>query len=230
VVYATIPVGLAMETLCSHEIIIHAKENSSFNHVSQYYQKPDAVVLEENQGLLLNLLRENIGATLLLDLSVYDDEVDHPFIDTILRKGFQQRIIFITDQDDMPGLYRLFEKGARGFLPADISTDLLIKAIHAVENGEFWMGRKLTGYVMNKLILEKTGREEEIQGQPLKQCLTSRESEVAQCIAQGKCDKLIARDLNISTNTVKNHLRNIFTKLQISDRFQLALIYHGIKL
>ncbi len=83
---------------------------------------------------------------------------------------------------------------------------------------------------MNKLILEKSGREEILQGRPLKQCLTNRESEVAQCIAQGKCDKLIARDLNISTNTVKNHLRNIFNKLQISDRFQLALIYHGIKL
>ncbi len=134
-----------METLYSHEILIHAKEKSLFNHVSQYYQKPDVVVLEENQGLLLNLLRENIGATLLLDLSIYGDDVDHSFIGTVLREGYQQRIIFITDQDDMSGLYGLFEKGARGFLPSDISSELLIKAIHAVENGECWMGRKLTG-------------------------------------------------------------------------------------
>lgn len=219
-----------METFCPYKLLIHAREKSLFNAVFRHYRKPDAVVLKEKQQLLLDLLPENIGATLLLDLSLYGDAVDHPFIETILRKAFQQRIIFITDQDDMPGLYSLFEKGARGFLPSDISSDLLIKAIQAVENGEFWMGRKLTGYVMSKLIQEKAGREEGLRGQTLQQCLTSRESEVAQCIAQGKCDKLIARDLNISTYTVKNHLRNIFNKLQISDRFQLALIYHGIKL
>ena len=60
--------------------------------------------------------------------------------------------------------------------------------------------------------------------------LTMRESEIASCVAKGKCDKIIARDLEISPNTVKNHLRNIFNKLQISDRFQLALVFHGITL
>lgn len=215
--------------MCS-KILIHAKEKSLLNHVFQYSQKTGAVVFEENQSLLLNLLHKNIGATLLLDLSLYGDEVDHPFIETIQRKGFQQRIIIMTDQDDMACLYRLFEKGARGIITSNISTRLLIKAVHAVENGELWMGRKLSSYIMSKLILGKAGKKEESLGQTLNDSLTNRESEVAQCIAQGKCDKLIARDLNISTNTVKNHLRHIFNKLQISDRFQLALIYHGIKL
>jgi DNA-binding NarL/FixJ family response regulator len=59
--------------------------------------------------------------------------------------------------------------------------------------------------------------------------LTPRESEIASFIARGKCDKAIARDLNISPHTVKNHLSRIFAKLQISDRFQLAMIYHGIQ-
>jgi DNA-binding NarL/FixJ family response regulator len=58
--------------------------------------------------------------------------------------------------------------------------------------------------------------------------LTPREAEIAEHVAQGKCDKRIARDLNISPNTVKNHLGNIFKKLQISDRLHLALIYQGV--
>ena len=60
--------------------------------------------------------------------------------------------------------------------------------------------------------------------------LTVRESEIASCVAKGKCDKIIARDLDISPNRVKNHLRNIYNKLQIADRFQLMLVYHGITL
>ncbi|MGR9100897.1 MAG: LuxR C-terminal-related transcriptional regulator [Gammaproteobacteria bacterium] len=186
------------------------------------------MILEENQSELLKLLRGNLGSILLLDLSMYGNEVEHPFIDTILEKGSQQKIIFVTNLKDSSRLYKLFEKGARGFITSDISSSLMKKAIRAVENGELWIGRKLMAYLIAQLLLEKGEKETESKNGSIEESLTSRETEIARCIAEGKCDKLIARDLNISISTVKSHLQNIFSKLQITSRYQLALIYHGI--
>ena len=199
-----------------------------YNRVSRCYKKPVKIILAEDLNTLFQILPMNTGAMLLLDLSLFSDDVDHTGVKSLFKKGFEQRIIVITKEQDPANLYKLFEQGARGFCHPKISDELLIKAINAVNDGELWMERRLGGYLMSKLIMDRSGAN---QDQP--SCngkLTPRESEVASCVAKGKCDKIIARDLDISPNTVKNHLQRIFNKLQIADRFQLALIYHGIDL
>ena len=54
-------------------------------------------------------------------------------------------------------------------------------------------------------------------------CLTPRERQIASLVAQGQPYKAIARHLSISDHTVRNHLRNVFDKLQVNDRVRLAL-------
>ena len=202
-----------------------------YNHVSRCYDEPVKIILARELKELFHILPVNTGATLLLDLSLFKDDVDHPAVKSIFKKAFEQRIIIFTNQQDPSNLYKLFEQGARGFCLSTISDELLIKAIKAVDEGELWMGRKLIGYLMSKLILDRAKNNDGTMSQPLTNSnLTPRESEIASCVAQGKCDKIIARDLDISPNTVKNHMRHIFDKLHIADRFQLALIYHGITL
>ena len=211
--------------------LILVTENRLYNQISRYYQKSVKIVLAEDLNDLHQILHENIDATLLLDLSLFNDDVDHSEVITIFKQGFEQRIIVITDEQDPAELYKLFAHGARGFCHSKISNEQLIKAIEAVDDGELWIGRKLIGYLMSRLFINMTRNNSDTSGHGLvKTNLTRRESDIAYCVAHGKCDKIIARDLNISPNTVKNHMRNIFNKLKIADRFQLALIYHGIDL
>lgn len=198
------------------------------------YEDAESVMLVEDLNQLLWVLAETIGATLVLDLSLFNDNVEHPSVSKIFSKSSEHRILVVTNEENLGRLYRLSVMGARGFCHSSISSDALFRAIKAVEDGELWMGRKLIGYMMSRLIIDITKRHEPGNGNGQKtiddRLLTPREFDIAHCVAQGKCDKIIARDLNISPNTVKNHMRNIFSKLQITDRFQLALIYHGISL
>ena len=220
-----------MMDIAEHEKpLILATGTKLYHKVSRCYKKPKEIILAKELNALFQVLPENIDATLILDLSLFDDDVEHPAIKTIFKKGFEQRIIVFTSKQEQTNLYKLFKQGARGFCHATISDELLINAIKAVEDGELWIGRKLISYLMSKMILDMTRKGGAASGQTLNDCeLTPRESEVIGCVAKGKCDKLIARELGISPNTVKNHLSHIFSKLQISDRFQLALIYHGIE-
>jgi DNA-binding NarL/FixJ family response regulator len=210
--------------------IIMATGTRLHNQVSRCYKKPGKIILAKELNALFQILPRNIDATLLLDLSQFNDDVEHPAIKSIFKKGFGQRIIVFTSEQEQANLYKLFEQGARGFCHTTISDELLIKAIKAVEEGELWIGRKLIGYLMSKLVLDVARKRGAASGQTLNDSkLTLRESEVISCVAKGKCDKVIALELDISPNTVKNHLSHIFAKLQIADRFQLALIYHGIE-
>jgi two-component system response regulator DegU len=200
-----------------------------YEQVSRCYKKPAKLILAENPQALLLVLRENVGVTLLLDLKLFNDDVAHPMVKTILKKGVEQRIVVMTNEQDPAKLYPLMEQGARGFCHPSINDELLVRVIQTVNEGEFWIGRQFVSFLIARLILDQSGRNADasvsrLSGIPL----TAREEEIATHVAQGKCDKLIARDLNISPNTVKNHLSNIFKKLQVSDRFQLALIYHGV--
>jgi DNA-binding NarL/FixJ family response regulator len=210
--------------------IIIATGTRLYNQISGGFKKPEQIILAEEVDALFHILPSNIDATLLLDLSQFNDDVEHSAIKTIFKKGFEQRIIVFTSEQEQANLYKLFALGARGFCHPTISNELLIKAIKVVEDGELWIGRNLIGYLMSKLVLDRARKSSTASVQSLNDCdLTARESEVIGYVAKGKCDKVIARDLGISPNTVKNHLSHIFAKLQISDRFQLALIYHGIK-
>ena len=193
--------------------------------------KKAKIILAQEPNELFQILSDNIGTTLLLDLSLFNDDVYHPTIKTIFKKGVEQRIIVVTNEQDPAKLYTLLEQGARGFCQSTISDELLMKAIKVVDEGEIWIGRNIVGYLLIKQIYGRARKRDEALDQTLNNStLTPRESEIANCIAQGKCNKIIARDLDISLSTVKMHLCHIFTKLQITDRIHLALIYTEIKL
>jgi two-component system nitrate/nitrite response regulator NarL len=202
-----------------------------YNQVSLCYPTEVEVILAEELNGLFQVLPASTDAMLLLDLSLFEDDVEHPAVKTIFKKGFEQRIIVFTSEQKQEKLYKLFEQGARGFCHTSISNELLVKAVQAVDEGEIWIGRKLTGYLMSRMILDKARKSGTVPDRALDNCeLTLRESEIVSFVAKGKCDKIIARDLDISPNTVKNHLCHIYNKLDVANRFQLALVYHGIAL
>ena len=126
-----------------------------YNKVFRYYKQPVKIILAKDINALFQILPENTGATLLLDLSLFNNNVEHPEIKTIFKKGFDQRIIVITSEFDPDNLYKLFKQGARGFCHPTTSDERMVKAINAVDRGELWIERNLTGYLMSKLILDR---------------------------------------------------------------------------
>jgi DNA-binding NarL/FixJ family response regulator len=115
--------------------------------------------------------------------------------------------------------------GPRGVVLKQSATDLLVKSIHRVHAGEIWLDNRMTAEVMKAF--SKSRESGPRREKPL---LSDREKEIVQLVAQGFRDKEIGEKLFISEQTVKNHLHNIFDKLGVSDRLELALyaIHHRL--
>ena len=111
--------------------------------------------------------------------------------------------------------------GARGVVLKDSATQLLLKSIHTVMSGEYWVGREsvsnLVQYLRN--LVQSFGEESKQK----KFGLTPRELEIVSAVVAGYSNKEIAEYFKISEDTVKHHLSNIFDKLGVSTRLELAL-------
>jgi DNA-binding NarL/FixJ family response regulator len=108
-----------------------------------------------------------------------------------------------------------------GLVLKDKATEVLIKAIERVHAGEVWLDRSLTASVLSELSLAET-RKSNPEADKVA-TLTGREREIVELVSQGLKNKQIAERLFISEATVRNHLTSILSKLDLSDRFELAL-------
>jgi two-component system, NarL family, nitrate/nitrite response regulator NarL len=131
----------------------------------------------------------------------------------------------LTAAEDDRDVVRAMRLGARGVVLKESAIDLLVKSIHRVHAGEIWLDGHMTAEVINAFSAssQSSARNE-------KPTLSDREMEVVQQVAQGFHNKEIGKKLFISEQTVKNHLHNIFDKLGVSDRLELALyaIHHRL--
>ena len=126
--------------------------------------------------------------------------------------------------DDQSGLDAL-QEGARGYDSCDIEPSLLTKAVNKVHAGEIWIRRRVVTAMLTALKSTKeSSRRATAAPSSRLNGLTRREHEVAALIAEGACNKDIARQLNITERTVKAHLSELFRDLQVSDRLQLAVL------
>jgi len=121
------------------------------------------------------------------------------------------------DEDQITEALRL---GAKGVVLKDTATELLIKSIHCVVDGEYWVGRNNVGGLIQALRMAHTKRPEDSVN---KFALTARELEIVTAIVEGYSNKEIARKFSISEQTVKHHLSSIFDKVGVSNRLELAL-------
>ena len=125
-------------------------------------------------------------------------------------------VLTATEHDrDIIGAMRL---GARGVVLKQSESDLLLKSIRKVHDGEIWLDNRFTGEVMDAF--KKSAAAGQRFDQPL---LSDREIEIVQLVAQGFRNREIGEKLFISERTVKNHLHSVFNKFGMSDRLELAL-------
>lgn len=131
------------------------------------------------------------------------------------------RTILLTAAVERPQIVQALQLGARGVVLKESATQLLLKAIHSVMQGNYWVGRESVSDLV-KTLLELSPSAPEDPGK--KQFgLTPREFEVISTIVAGYNNKDIALKFAISEQTVKHHLTNIFDKLGVSSRLELAL-------
>jgi DNA-binding NarL/FixJ family response regulator len=161
---------------------------------------------------------------LLLDLRM-PDKNGLAVLEEINFDTLPTHVIVLTAAEDDRDVVRAMRLGARGVVLKESAIDLLVKSIHRVHAGGIWLDSRMTAEVIDAFSASsKSGARSE------KPLLSDREMEVVQLVAQGFQNKEIGKKLLISEPTVKHHLRNIFDKLGVSDRLELALyaIHHRL--
>jgi two-component system, NarL family, nitrate/nitrite response regulator NarL len=152
---------------------------------------------------------------------------------TIQEAKLQTRVIMLANEDVKEDFVEAVRQGCCGIVPKQTSTELLIKSIRKVHAGEFWLDRLTTADVIRRLAKKSPANSNVGARLGLREqgaALSQREREIVVLVAQGFKNKEMAERMFISEQTVKNHLHNIFDKLGVSDRLELALyaIHHNL--
>jgi DNA-binding NarL/FixJ family response regulator len=187
------------------------------------------VVAQAQDGRqVLDVLQQHEPDILLLDLKM-------PGLDglaTLQRLQIAKnktRVIVLTASDDKNEFVQAMKLGTSGIVLKQTATELLIKSIRKVHAGEIWLDSHTTAAVIRQFVAnDETPVTQSLPPAPPtrereRSPLSQREREIVALVAQGFKNKEMAEKMFISEQTVKNHLHNIFDKLGVSDRLELAL-------
>jgi DNA-binding NarL/FixJ family response regulator len=126
-------------------------------------------------------------------------------------------VIVVTMFEDDDSVFAAMRTGARGYILKGADQEDMIRAIQAVSRGEALFGPSIAQRLMDYF-------SPPIQSPPQAFSeLTEREREILDLIAQGRSNVEIAKNLSISLKTVRNHVSNIYNKMQVTDRVQAAI-------
>jgi two-component system NarL family response regulator len=132
------------------------------------------------------------------------------------------KIIMLTISDEEADLYEAIKAGAMGYLLKEISIEEVASAVRAVAEGQSLISPSMASKLLTEFatMIKKTDERQQLPTPRL----TDREMEVLRLVARGLNNRDIAKELFISENTVKNHIRNILEKLQLHSRME-AVVY-----
>ena len=196
----------------------------------------EVVAQAEDGRQVLEVLQQLEPDVLLLDLKM-------PGLDglTTLQRlqaaRNKTRVIVLTASDDKNEFVQAMKLGTSGIVLKQTATELLIKSIRKVHAGEIWLDSHTTAAVIRQFVQAEEQQQQAApppmpppQRERERSPLSQREREIVALVAQGFKNKEMAEKMFISEQTVKNHLHNIFDKLGVSDRLELALyaIHHRL--
>lgn len=187
--------GLKQLVELEDDIIVVAQAGTGSEAIEKIIEyKPDVVLLDINMpemnGLeVLSYLRQN---------------------------DIKANVLILTIHNEVEYLYKAVEIGVKGYVLKDSESDVLIKAIRSIYDGDSYIQPNMASLLFKKMNNDDSAVMDNSR-------LTKREVEVLKLITQGMLNKEIAHKLCISEKTVKNHVSNIFKKIEVSDRTQAAV-------
>jgi DNA-binding NarL/FixJ family response regulator len=138
----------------------------------------------------------------------------------IVRKHPEVRVLALTTFDLDEYVYAAVQAGASGFLLKDVPPDDLVHAVRVVERGESMLAPSLTRRLLERFVQSpRPGVVPDVWS-----VLTEQELRVAKCVARGLSNADIAAELFLSEATVKTYVSRLFTKLDVRDRVQVAVL------
>ena len=189
----------AIESSCEETKVITTGVSSEFRDESELNKTDVAVIslaLKDDPFGGLKLLRRLVG--------------ERPNINCIV----------LLDKDDRDIIIEALRSGAVGVCGRDKSYTHLCKCIRCVSEGQVWANSRQCRYILETLV---QGRPPFITGAKGRLLLSNREQEIVSKVSKGMKNREIAELLDLSENTVKNHLFRIFRQLGISNRAELIL-------
>ncbi|GAB4348514.1 MAG: two-component system response regulator NarL [Gammaproteobacteria bacterium] len=158
-------------------------------------EKPDLVLLDLN-------MKEMGGVDVLRNLKKQDLDC---------------RIVILTVSDNEEDVIAALRAGADGYLLKDMEPEAILDQLHGAAEGRLAISQNLTELLARALRQDDTPKDIRSAG------LTDREREILSLIAQGKSNKLVARELEITEATVKVHVKNLLKKLRLRSRVEAAV-------
>lgn len=174
------------------------------------------VIAEAEDGVdCLELLSEQKPDILLLDINMPNmNGID--VLKEIKQKRYPIKVLMLTVHNEVEYLVKAVDIGADGYILKDSDSNELKNAIHTIYNGKSYIQPSLIPALNSKMI-SRDNDMAKIES------LTKRELEILILLSEGLLNREIAEACDIRERTVKNHIFNIFKKLDVSDRTQAAV-------
>jgi len=130
------------------------------------------------------------------------------------------RVLFLSSYEDDEAVHAAVLGGASGYLLKHVNAEGLLRAIHAVAQGQSVLDPAITQPILTRMRLQK-----EAASEPQRTTLSAQQQRVLALMAEGKTNKEIGSSLELSDKTVKNYIRFIFQKLNVTRRAQAAALF-----
>ena len=161
------------------------------------------------------------------DADIYVVDISMPILNGIeatqrlLKMKPDAKVVMLSMYDDRVSVEKALKAGAKGFIVKVSTADEIVDAIREVCGGRFYLCSKVSKYIVQGFLGRTSPRKRDVTG------LTPKEREVLQLIAEGYSSKQIAKNFNLSLNTIHVHRNNIMKKLNIHK--QAELVRYAIK-
>lgn len=193
----------------------HALMREGIKHLLEFDGSIE-VIEEASDGIeCLQKLEKIHPDILLLDINMPEMN-GIEVLEELKRREDPLKVLILTVHSEVEYLVKAVDIGANGYILKDSGSSELKQAINVIMSGESYIQPSLLPALNSRLINRDVDQDK-------LQTLTKREFEILTQVAGGMFNKEIAVNLNISERTVKNHISNIFRKIDVSDRTQAAV-------
>ena len=199
----------------------HAMVRQGLKQILELEDDIEVIAQASNGEEALDIARKEQPDVILMDINMPGMN-GLQAIKEIKDEKMPSKIIVLTIHEDREYLFKTLHMGAEGYVLKDADPNVLnvlIEAIRSVNSGESYIQGNMTKELVKEFKRITLNNKEKRESSNL----TSREKEVLELIAEGLINREIAKKLYISEKTVKNHVSNIFKKLNVSDRTQAAI-------